>query len=170
MCDKEVIDYYTMRKGYEQCIEHCQQYKSQNYSFHTEQNITNHLKNIRYPKRTRMYKKHKGSKHACKLTISQIPKKLLDKYFIEKNKNVLRGTHETSSGNWQAQVWNSSQNRLVHQGIFEDREVAALAVNIAKQDKRCLDVEHLARKIIESYYERHMQSLKSSGLNINDLL
>ena len=102
------------------------------------------------------------------MQIKHIPKILLSNYCPDKNK--LRGIHKTSSGNWQAQVWNSSQNRLVHQGIFEDKEVAALAVHIAKQDKRCLDVEHLARKIIESSYENHMQSLKSNGLNVADLL
>ena len=83
---------------------------------------------------------------------------------------MFRGIHKTSSGNWQAQIWNPSQNRLVHQGIFEDKDVAALAVHIAKQDKRCFDVEHLARKIIESSYESHMQSLKSNVLNVSDLL
>ena len=165
---KEVIESYSMRKSYEQCIQHCSKYKVQDYSFHSEKNVTDHLKNIRHPKRTRMYKKHVGSKHACKLNISQIPKSLLTKYCPEKN--MFRGIHKTSSGNWQAQIWNPSQNRLVHQGIFEDKDVAALAVHIAKQDKRCFDVEHLARKIIESSYESHMQSLKSNVLNVSDLL
>lgn len=168
---QESTESYTMRKGYEQCLQLCTTYKLHNHSFHSEKNVSEYLKNIRIPKRTRIYKKNTGSKHACKLNISQIPKSLLNKYpRLEKNKNAFRGIHVTSSGNWQAQVWNSSQNRLVHQGIFEDKEVAALAVSIAKNDKRCLDVEHLARKIIESSYEKHMQTLKTNGLNVSDLL
>ena len=125
---------------------------------------------IREPKRMRTHQKQSGNMHACHLTYSQLPPSLTKKYPILEKKSGFRGIHKTTNGSFQAQVWNPVQGRLVHQGMFKDKHVAALAAEIAKHEKECLNVEHLARKKIEAAYQAYIVSSKEEGVEISSLL
>ena len=152
---------YALRSlaNYEQCLQDCKTYKTCPDVYCAAKKVRASAEMFRKPKRKRTYMKHSGSKQACQLRISQISVAFRSKYSV----TATKGVHKTSNGNYQVQIWNARREKLVHQGIFKDRDVAVLASAIARSEPASLEIEHYAREKIEKEYASFVRTIRGAS-------
>lgn len=158
--------------GLDVCLQDCVTYKSRPPDYSTLSATREHLKSTRRSKRMRTQTfPHPIFQQACQLTYAQIPSPIKLRFPLQSSNNEsgYKQVHRTTNGNYQVQVWCKSRNKLVHQGIYKDRQVAALAASIARTSSRIASVEHQARELIEQEFAKYVQQLRTSGVSAHQL-